>query len=253
MKKFPFLSLKNIKKSFEDNCVLEDVSLNIEQGQNLVLLGINGCGKTVLLKCIAGLYPIDSGSILIKGIETTSLSFSKRQEVLSPFGMLFQQGALFDSLTVVENIAFSLTHGLETKKKESLDIATESLKQVGLKEDVANLYPAELSGGMKRRVALARTLVNSPQLVLFDDPTTGLDPILTNMIGTLIFDYVKKNNAAAITITHDLINARKIAHQIGLIFKGKIIWTGTIQDLDKTDNPYVNQFIKGRTQGPFHI
>ena len=236
------IRIENLTLSFEDNKVLDGINLELKQGENLVILGENGSGKSVLLKCILGLLPIDDGKIFVKGIDITQMSAAEREDILSPFGVLFQYGALFDSLTALENVAFGLIQGFGMNKAEAQKIALEKLKDVGIYS--FDSYPAELSGGMQRRVALARALANSPTIVFLDSPTTGLDPILTGIIDNLINQLVVDKGVSAITLTHDIKSVRKIASRVAFLFNGKIIWTGSVSEMDKADNPYVSQFIK---------
>lgn len=244
------IKAQNLSKYFKDTPILDNLNLEVMKGEHLVLLGKNGCGKTTLLKCISGLIALDDGDILIKGVNTSRLSAFDQQKYLAPFGMLFQQGALFDSLTVIENISFGLIYGLQINKKRALDIAMEKLSLVKLGANIASLYPAELSGGMKRRVALARAISNTPDLVFFDNPAAGLDPILARIIEDLIGSYLKEKNATAITVTHDIQSVRRIADRVALMHKGKIFWVGTVQEMDRTKNLYVQQFINGLPVGP---
>ena len=248
----PFVCVKKLKMSFDEGPnVLKGVDVNINEGEIFALLGPNGCGKTVFLKCIAGILPVDSGSILIKGTDITCMNFTERQCMLTPFGMLFQNNALFDSLTIAENIMYGVSSEIKKLNDEEMHVAIEKLDFVGLDASVANLYPDELSGGMNKRVALARAFANTPHLVFLDAPTTGLDPILTNILGQFIVNYVKKMNVSAILVTHDLESVRKTADRVGFMFKGKIIWTGTVREMDETENPYVYQFVKGLWKGPY--
>ncbi len=247
----PQIRVENLCKSFGDKKVLDGLNLELDKGESLVIIGGSGTGKSVLIKCILGLLPIDSGKILIKGQELVGLSTSERQKLLTHFGMLFQGGALFDSMTVAENIAFGLVQGMGVSKAEARKVALEKLKAVDLSEDVADIFPAELSGGMQKRVALARALATNPEVIFFDEPTTGLDPIVSGTINDLIIRCVRDIGASAITITHDINSLRKIADRVGLLFEGKLIWTGTVKEMDKTENPYVHQFINGLPNGPF--
>ncbi|MFA7277020.1 MAG: ABC transporter ATP-binding protein [Pseudobdellovibrionaceae bacterium] len=244
------IELRNVKKAFGEKKVLDGVSLSVERGKSLVIIGGSGTGKSVTLKCILGLLKPDSGSILIDGMETSKLGGSERDHLMKKFGMLFQGGALFDSLPIWQNVAFGLIHGKRRAKDEARAIAIEKLKAVGLGENVANLYPAELSGGMQKRVSLARAIATGPEIIFFDEPTTGLDPIMADVINELIVNCVKDLGATALTITHDMASARKIADHVAMIHQGKIIWAGAVTDLDKSGNPYVEQFIHGRAHGP---
>jgi phospholipid/cholesterol/gamma-HCH transport system ATP-binding protein len=247
----PIIEVRNLYKAFGSNHVLRGVSLSLGEKESLVIIGGSGTGKSVLIKCILGLMKPDSGEILIKGQDVSKMSYNERREVLTHFGMLFQGGALFDSMTVAENIAFGLVQGKGMKKEEARKIALSKLKSVDLKPSVADVFPAELSGGMQKRVALARAIAIDPEVIFFDEPTTGLDPIVSGTINDLIVRCVHELGASAISITHDMNSLRKIANRVGLLFKGQLVWMGPIEEMDTTDNPYVNQFIHGLPDGPF--
>ncbi len=242
--------LNNVTKSFGPKKVLQGVDLVVPEGSSMVIIGGSGTGKSVALKCVLGLLKPDSGSILIDGQESVGIPERDRDAMMTKFGMLFQGGALFDSLPVWHNIAFGLIHGKHMAKADAKAIALEKLEAVGLNKTVANLYPAELSGGMQKRVSLARAIATKPEIIFFDEPTTGLDPIMADVINDLIVKCVKELGATAMTITHDMASARKIADHVAMIHQGKIIWTGPIDDLDHSGNPYVDQFIHGRASGP---
>ena len=244
------IQLKGVTKSFGTKKVLQGIDLEVPEGKSLVIIGGSGTGKSVSLKCVLGLIQPDSGSILIDGQETASLKGRQRDEMMRKFGMLFQGGALFDSLPVWQNVAFGLIHGKRMAKDEAREIAIEKLRAVGLGSAVADLFPAELSGGMQKRVSLARAIAVSPEIIFFDEPTTGLDPIMADVINDLIVQCVKNLGATAMSITHDMASARKIADYVAMIHEGRIIWSGTVKELDNSGNPYVDQFIHGRAQGP---
>lgn len=246
----PKIRLSHVYKSFGKKRVLAGVDLDICKGESLVIIGGSGTGKSVTLKCILGLLTPDSGSIEIDGVKLENLSASQRDEINGKIGMLFQSAALFDSLTVWENVAFALLQNKRVSKEEAKKIAAEKLAQVGLNKDVLNVYPADLSGGMKKRVGLARAIATNPEIIFFDEPTTGLDPIMSDVINDLIVATSKKLGATALTITHDMNSARKIADRIAMLYEGKIIWIGTVKELDKTQNPYVRQFVAGSANGP---
>jgi len=229
------------------------MDLDVYSGESLVIIGGSGTGKSVTIKCILGLLTPDSGHVEIDGKDMRQLSEKEREKTLEQFGMLFQNAALFDSLTVWENVAFSLIQNQKMPKKEAKKIAIKKLAQVGLKSDVADVYPADLSGGMRKRVGLARAIATNPAVIFFDEPTTGLDPIMSDVINDLIRDTVKKLGATALTITHDMTSARKIADRIAMLYEGKIIWIGTVKELDKTKNPFVRQFVAGSAQGPIQM
>jgi phospholipid/cholesterol/gamma-HCH transport system ATP-binding protein len=245
--------LDNVRKAFGPKQVLNGVTLAVPKGHSLVVIGGSGTGKSVMLKCILGILQPDSGAIRIAGQSTAGLKSKERDEMLRRFGMLFQGGALFDSLSVWENVAFGLTQGRQMARGAARDIAIEKLGQVGLGADVANLYPAELSGGMQKRVGLARAIAADPEIIFFDEPTTGLDPIMADVINSLIVDCVKRLGATTISITHDMASARKIANDIAMIYKGEIIWQGPAKTVDASGNPFVEQFIHGRAEGPIQM
>ncbi len=247
------IQLDNLCKSFGPKQVLNGLSLSVEKGKSLVVIGGSGTGKSVMLKSILGIITPDSGSIKIAGEEVTGLKGEARDRFLSRFGMLFQGGALFDSISVWENVAFGLTHGRRTPRTQAREIAMEKLALVGLSADVGKLYPAELSGGMQKRVGLARAIAADPEIIFFDEPTTGLDPIMADVINNLIVDCVKRLGATTISITHDMASARKIADDIAMIYKGEIIWQGPAKMIDRSGNPYVDQFILGRADGPIQM
>jgi phospholipid/cholesterol/gamma-HCH transport system ATP-binding protein len=245
--------LKDVRKAFGSKNVLNGINLAVPKGRSLVVIGGSGTGKSVMIKTILGILPPDSGSITIGGEEVTRLRGKERDELLLRFGMLFQGAALFDSLPVWQNVAFGLIQGRNTPRKEARDIALEKLRQVGLGPEVGELYPAELSGGMQKRVGLARAVAADPEIIFFDEPTTGLDPIMADVINNLIVDCVKRLGATTISITHDMVSARKIADRIAMIHKGEIVWQGPARAVDTSGNPYVDQFIHGRAEGPIQM
>jgi len=249
----PKISIRGLHKSFGEKVVLNGVDIDIPAGESLVVIGGSGSGKSVLIKTIIGLLRPDSGSIKIDGEETVGLNSRERGRVLRKFGMLFQGGALFDSLKVWENVAFGLVQGQHMKRAEAKEIAIEKLAQVGLGADVGELSPAELSGGMQKRVGLARAIATDPEIIFFDEPTTGLDPIMGDVINDLIVDCVEKLGATALSITHDMASARKIADHIAMLYQGKIIWHDRVELIDATENPFVDQFIHGRAEGPIQM
>lgn len=242
------IELHGLHKSFGQNHVLAGVDLSIERGKSMVIIGGSGTGKSVLLKSILGLITPDQGQILVDGQDVTQ---ADRDAFLARFGMLFQGGALFDSLPVWQNIAFRLMRGsLKRPKDEARNIAIEKLRRVGLKPDVADRFPAELSGGMQKRVSLARTIAADPEIIFFDEPTTGLDPIMSGVINDLIREIVVDMGATAMTITHDMTSVRTIADDIAMLHAGRIQWTGPVGDMDQSGDPYIDQFINGRADGP---
>lgn len=247
------LALKDVHKSFGSNQVLRGVNLSIEKGKSLVVIGGSGTGKSVMIKSVLGLIHPDRGSITVDGTEVTTLDPKGRDDMMRKFGMLFQGAALFDSLPVWENVAFGLIQGKGMKRKEAREIAIEKLRAVGLPARVAELLPAELSGGMQKRVGLARAIASNPEIIFFDEPTTGLDPIMADVINDLIVETSKGLGATTLSITHDMASARKIADQIAMIYKGQIIWVGDAKDIDHSGNEYVDQFIRGAANGPIQM
>ena len=245
--------ISDLHKSFGTKQVLRGLDLKVKKGHSMVVIGGSGSGKSVMLKNLLGLMKPDSGRIEINGDDVTGMSGTRRDEVLARVGMLFQGAALFDSLPVWQNVAFGLIQGQSMKRAKAREIAIEKLAQVGLASDVGDLHPAELSGGMQKRVGLARAIAGDPDIILFDEPTTGLDPIMADVINDLIVDCVKRLGATTISITHDMASARKIADDIAMIYKGKIIWNGPAKDVDETGNPYVEQFIHGSAEGPIQM
>jgi phospholipid/cholesterol/gamma-HCH transport system ATP-binding protein len=225
----------------------------VPKGHSLVVIGGSGTGKSVMLKCILGILQPDSGTIRVAGENVVGLRGKARDDYLQRFGMLFQGAALFDSLPVWENVAFGLIQGRNMARAKARDIAIEKLGQVGLGPEVGQLYPAELSGGMQKRVGLARAIAADPEIIFFDEPTTGLDPIMADVINNLIVDCVKRLGATTISITHDMASARKIADDIAMIFRGEIIWQGPAKTIDASGNAYVDQFIHGRAEGPIQM
>jgi phospholipid/cholesterol/gamma-HCH transport system ATP-binding protein len=248
-----YLELYNVHKSFGKKHVLNGLSVTVNKGRSLVVIGGSGTGKSVLLKCILGILQPDSGHIRVAGENAIGLKGKARDDYLRRFGMLFQGAALFDSLSVWENVAFGLTHGRDVPRAKAKDAAMEKLHLVGLTPDVGNLHPAELSGGMQKRVALARAIATDPEIIFFDEPTTGLDPIMADVINNLIVDCVKRLGATTISITHDMASARKIADDIAMIHKGEIIWRGEANQVNRSGNAYVEQFINGRADGPIQM
>jgi phospholipid/cholesterol/gamma-HCH transport system ATP-binding protein len=242
------VSLKNIYKKFGDKEVLKNVSLDIAVGESIVIIGGSGTGKSVLLKILLGLLQPDSGEVYINGVLTNNLSLNKRFKVNKDIAMLFQGGALFDSLNIAENICFELSLKNNFSKSEILEIATNNLKKVGLDETILKLYPPSLSGGMQKRVALARALSVNPKLILFDEPTTGLDPIMSNLINDLISSNIKEmQDSTSITITHDMGSAKKIASRVLMLYKGEFIFDGNFNEILMNTNEIVSQFVRGES------
>ena len=249
----PKIRVRDVHKAFGPKQVLRGVDLDLAPGESVVVIGGSGTGKSVLLKCIIGLMRPDLGSIRIDGTEATTLSRRERQELMHRFGMLFQSAALFDSLPVWENVAFGLLQRDRLPRKAAKERAIETLAQVGLGAAVADLAPAELSGGMQKRVGLARAIATQPEILFFDEPTTGLDPIMADVINELIVRSVRQLGATAMSITHDLASARKIADRVAMIYDGRIIWQGPVGELEASGNDYVDQFIHGRADGPIKV
>lgn len=249
----PRISLRGVRKSFGPKTVLDGIDLDVGVSESVVIIGGSGTGKSVTLKCILGLLHPDSGTIEINGKNIATMRNSERKEVMRSFGMLFQGAALFDSMPVWENVAFGLIQGRGMARRAAKDKAIEKLASVGLGVDVAALSPAELSGGMQKRVALARAIATDPAIIFFDEPTTGLDPIMADVINDLIVKCVRELGASALSITHDMQSARKIADRITMLYRGKLIWTGPTASIDSSENPYVDQFIHGRAEGPIQM
>jgi len=235
----------DVHKAFGPNRVLRGMTLEVPRGTSMVIIGGSGTGKSVALKCVLGLVTPDSGTITVEGAD------GDRDAFLARFGMLFQGGALFDSLPVWQNVAFRLLRGsLKRPKAEAKEIAIEKLRRVGLTPDVADRLPAELSGGMQKRVGLARAIAAEPEIIFFDEPTTGLDPIMAGVINELIREIVTEMGATAMTITHDMTSVRAIADRVAMLHGGKIRWTGPVSEMDDSGDPYLDQFIHGRAEGP---
>jgi len=246
----PKILLDEVVKQFAGNIVLDGVSLAIEPGESLAIIGQSGSGKSVTLKCILGLLQPDRGSIKVDGEEVVGLQGAALDKMRAKFGMLFQGSALFDSLPIWRNVTFGLTQGRRTDGARMRAIAEENLERVGLDRRVLNLRPSELSGGMQKRVALARAIAPRPEIIFFDEPTTGLDPIRADVINDLIVSLVDDLGVTALTITHDMASARKIAHRVAMLYQGKIVWIGPRDRLYDSGNPYVDQFVQGRAEGP---
>jgi len=249
----PKIRLTDVKKSFGEKKVLDGVSLDIARGESVVVIGGSGTGKSVLIKCILGIHIADSGSIEIDGEVVTRRRASEREAVNKKFGMLFQGGALFDSLPVWENVAFGLIQGDHMNRKDAKAKAIETLAKVGLPADVSEFLPVELSGGMQKRVGLARAIAGSPEIVFFDEPTTGLDPIMGDVINDLIVSCVRNQGITALSITHDMASAKKIGDRIAMLHQGKLIWVGDAKSVDASGNPFVDQFVHGRAEGPIKM
>ena len=243
------IEIKNLNKKFHNNSVLKNLNINIEKGESAVVIGQSGTGKSVMLKCLLGLIKPDSGMIKInnKEILDKSLNYSNKNQI--KIGMLFQGGALFDSLPVWKNISFTSLQGKVSEKECKIN-ALMTLEKVGLRSNISDLFPSELSGGMQKRVALARAIFSEPDIILFDEPTTGLDPITADVINNLILERVKDLGATALTITHDMASARTIASKVYMLHDGAIIWGDDVSELEKTDNKFILQFTRGESNGP---
>jgi phospholipid/cholesterol/gamma-HCH transport system ATP-binding protein len=268
------ISVRGLRKSFGRNRVLDGLEIDCDSRESLVIIGGSGTGKSVLIKCILGLLHPEAGSICIDGVETVGLRRADRERLLQKFGMLFQGGALFDSLRVWENVAFGpiqsdgmppakardvaiaklgLIQGRSMERQTAKEIALAKLAAVGLGPEVGELRPAELSGGMQKRVALARAIAAEPEIIFFDEPTTGLDPIMADVINDLIVKCVREVGTTAVSITHDMVSARKIADRIAMLHEGRIVWHGPTEEIDRSGNPFVDQFINGRAEGPIRM
>jgi phospholipid/cholesterol/gamma-HCH transport system ATP-binding protein len=246
----PKIVLRDVHKAFGAKKVLDGISLTVAKGESLVIIGGSGTGKSVLLKCILGLMQPDMGSIQVDGEELTTLSTRERERVMHKFGMLFQGAALFDSLPVWQNVSFGLLQTGDLNRSQARDLAVNKLRAVGLKPEVADLFPSELSGGMQKRVGLARAIAEEPEIIFFDEPTTGLDPIMADVINDLIVDCKSDLGATTLSITHDMASASKIADRIAMLWEGRIIWEGPASEVFSSGNPYVDQFVHGRAHGP---
>ena len=249
----PKISIRGLKKQFGRNEVLRGVDIDVPSGKSLVIIGGSGTGKSVLLKCILGLLRSDAGEIVIDGRNIARQSDGDRRFMTRQTGMLFQGAALFDSLSVWENVAFRLLNATRTSRANAKERAIDCLARVGLTPEIGELSPSELSGGMQKRVSLARAIASDPQILFFDEPTTGLDPIMADVINNLIVERVRAIGATAISITHDMASARKIADEIAMLYQGQIIWRGAPDEIENSGNPMVDQFVHGRAEGPIQM
>ena len=249
----PKISVRGVQKSFGPKRVLDGIDIDCGVGESLVIIGGSGTGKSVLIKCILGILHPEAGSILIDGVETVGMRRGERTALMQKCGMLFQGAALFDSLRVWENVAFGLIQGRGMERAKARRIALDKLAAVGLGAEVGDLRPAELSGGMQKRVGLARAIAAEPEIIFFDEPTTGLDPIMADVINDLIIKCVRELGASAVSITHDMVSARKIADRIAMLHRGKIVWQGLASEIDNSHNPFVDQFVHGRAEGPIRM
>jgi phospholipid/cholesterol/gamma-HCH transport system ATP-binding protein len=246
----PKIELAGVTKSFDGKQVLRGVDISVDAEESLCIIGTSGCGKSVSLKCLLGLIVADGGSIKIDGQEILGANRKKLEAVRRRFGMTFQFGALFDSLPIWQNVTFRLVQSQKMSRDEARQIAKDTITQLGLAPDVIDQYPAELSGGMQKRVALARAIADKPEILLFDEPTSGLDPITGGVIDSLIIDAVKRLGATAITISHDMASVRRIADKVAMIHNGVIIWCGPVDKMDDSGVPEVHQFVHGLADGP---
>lgn len=246
----PKIELAGVTKSFDGKQVLRGVDISVDAEESLCIIGTSGCGKSVSLKCLLGLIVADGGSIKIDGQEILGANRKKLEAVRRRFGMTFQFGALFDSLPIWQNVTFRLVQSQKMSRDEARQIAKDTITQLGLAPDVIDQYPAELSGGMQKRVALARAIADKPEILLFDEPTSGLDPITGGVIDSLIIDAVKRLGATAITISHDMASVRRIADKVAMIHNGVIIWCGPVDTMDDSGVPEVHQFVHGLADGP---
>jgi phospholipid/cholesterol/gamma-HCH transport system ATP-binding protein len=249
----PKIRMRGVKKAFGAKVVLNGFDLDVAPGESVVIIGGSGSGKSVTLKCILGLLEPDAGSIQVDGQEVVGAGTSVHEEINAKFGMLFQGAALFDSLPVWENVSFRLLAEKRVNRSQAKEIAVAKLAQVGLGPEVRDLSPSELSGGMQKRVALARAIAADPEVIFFDEPTTGLDPIMADVINDLIVKITREVGATALSITHDMTSARKIANRIAMLYEGKIIWAGPTEDIDHSGNAHVDQFIHGKAEGPIKM
>lgn len=247
------IKVENLTKSFGSKKILRGINFEVKEGESLVILGGSGSGKSVCIKIITKLMEMSSGTVTIDGANLSKMNEKETSKLMSKIGFLFQGGALFDSLKIWENVAFRLMNYEKINRKHAKEIAIEKLKLVGLSKDVADLYPSELSGGMQKRAALARAIAISPEIIFFDEPTTGLDPIMADVINDLIIKNSKELGATTVTITHDMHSARRIADKVAMLYEGEIIWFGDIKDIDKSKNEFVDQFINGRSTGPINF
>ncbi|MEK9678839.1 MAG: ATP-binding cassette domain-containing protein [Rhodospirillaceae bacterium] len=247
------ISMQGVSKRFGEKVILDNFNLDIEVGESVVVIGGSGVGKSVMLKCILGLLTPEEGSIKISGEEIVGISTSERDRINDKMGMLFQYAALFDSQRIWENVTFGLMSTGAVSRRDARDVAITKMALVGLGPEIADRYPAELSSGMRKRVGLARAIASQPEIIFFDEPTTGLDPIMGDIINDLIVHCVQETGATTLTITHDMQSARKIADRIAMIFQGRIIWIGPTDEIETSGNEYVSQFIEGRTDGPIQM
>ncbi len=247
------IELKRVSKSFGDRNVLDGIDLEVFAGETLVIIGRSGVGKSTILKHVAGLLLPDSGEVWVEGQEVERLGESQLNELRKKMGVVFQYAALFDSLTVFENVAFRLSRDFHMPLLKAIDTVTAKLELVGLKDDLLDLKPAQLSGGMRKRVGLARAIAHEPEIILYDEPTSGLDPVSSEAINDLILDMQKKLGVTSVVVTHDMHSAYKVANRIAMIYDGKIIGIGTPEDIKNSQDPYIRQFVTGSVEGPMPV
>ncbi|MGH7739682.1 MAG: ABC transporter ATP-binding protein [bacterium] len=248
--KKPIVSLQNVIKSFGDRKILDDVSLDIFSGETLVIIGRSGVGKSTILRHMAGLTAPEKGKVLVKDRDLGSLSEEELNELRKTMGVVFQYAALFDSLTVFENVAFRLTRDFEMDETKAREVVAKKLELVGLKNDLMDLKPSQLSGGMRKRVGLARALAVDPEIILYDEPTSGLDPVSSEAINDLVLEMQKKLQVTSVVVTHDMRSAYKVADRIAMIYDGKIIGLGTPDEIRGSQDPVIHQFVTGSVEGP---
>ena len=246
----PKIELAGVTKSFDGKQVLRGVDISVDAEESLCIIGTSGCGKSVSLKCLLGLIVADGGSIKIDGQEILGANRKKLEAVRRRFGMTFQFGALFDSLPIWQNVTFRLVQSQKMSRDEARQIAKDTITQLGLAPDVIDQYPAELSGGMQKRVALARAIADKPEILLFDEPTSGLDPITGGVIDRLIIDAVQRLGATTVTISHDMASVRRIADKVAMVYNGVILWCGDVKQMDNSGVAEVHQFVHGLAEGP---
>lgn len=249
----PKIQIRGLKKRFGNKVVLDGVDVDVDTGQSLVVIGGSGTGKSVLIKCILGLIDPDEGSIKVDGVELVRAGGAARDTARAKCGMLFQGGALFDSYSIWENVAFRLLYADHLDRETARAKAVETLRRVGLPAETADLFPGELSGGMQKRVGLARAIAANPEIIFFDEPTTGLDPIMADVINDLIRGVTKEMKVTAITITHDMSSVRKIADKVAMLYQGRIHWQGPVDRIDDSGDAHVDQFVNGHADGPIHV
>jgi len=247
------IKIENLTKAFGDRKVINNLNMEIKKGESLVIIGGSGTGKSVLIKNMIGIMHPTSGKVYYDNLSFYDASKEERKEIMSKIGVCFQGGALFDSMLIWENVAFVLTHHQKMPAKKAKEIAIETLALVGLNSDVADLYPSELSGGMQKRASITRAIATNPEIIFFDEPTSGLDPINTNLISDLIIKCSKELGSTTITITHDMNGAKRVANKVAMLYKGNIVWEGNKENMESADNPYLQQFINGKTTGPIEV